>query len=422
MNIDQQRALDQVKECFSLTLKERSSLQKDSLFYPSKIWHKANKLFSYLRYLPAEELESIRIHTTPVTGSPVLDFAYHPVRDADEETKLNTFWAASQYNTATEALPNQYWISEPTPNAITESVCLPFRNKLISNDLVRYQRFITNLYNLGILNDLEGREQKTILEIGTGYGALPYQLSNILGENTCYILVDLPELLFWAAVYVTINKPDARIFVYNPALHRAKLSQEQIAEYDFLFIPNYKLMELLGDVPIHLGINLLSFQEMTERQVRFYCDYVSRNLEGGFFGSDNMDIHAVNSELHVSTDSIIREYFDIIPSESDFSCLRQGFTSELWQVYSFFGIARDSNTKMDVVNPVVHGVNYKFHFKEIDYWGSSIVTEEQGPERPLETIEEETQPSKADGNSHRRGRREIAAVRKLLKGMFRKAG
>ena len=76
-------------------------------------------------------------------------------------------------------------------------------------------------------------------------------------------------MIFWSGIYITINNPDAKIFIYNPKIHKKKLTIEEIGSYDFLLIPNYKLVELVGDINFDFAFNQFSFQEMTENQINF---------------------------------------------------------------------------------------------------------------------------------------------------------
>tara|TARA_B100000989_G_scaffold87695_1_gene63238 strand:- start:37354 stop:38499 length:1146 start_codon:yes stop_codon:yes gene_type:complete len=366
-----------LKDSLRLTLEERNDIKMDELFYPSKIWREAIEPFNFLQYLPEKELKNIRMHTMPISGSTILDVAYHPKRESTDEDKLNTFWEASQYKNLTENLPEKYCLTEPVPNKFTEKLSLPFKKKLITNDLIRYQKFITNLYNLGIFKNLENKSKKILIEIGSGYGGLLYHIRKILGDNTACILVDLPEMIFWSGIYITINNPDAKIFIYNPKIHKKKLTIEEIGSYDFLLIPNYKLVELVGDINFDFAFNQFSFQEMTENQINFYCDYISKNLKG-FFVSDNMDIHPSNKEIKVSIIHFLRKYFKIIPTKTDIELLKKEFTPELWQVYFYFGIPLNLNLNFEIVKPEVLGANYKFNFeKNINLDGKNILIKEK---------------------------------------------
>lgn len=363
--------ISELKKKLPFIIKEVNSLPSNSLFRPSALWKNTNFFFNFLKHLPDSELESIRIHTSVITGSSILDFVHHPKRLASDYDKQHTFWAASQYEASTKNIPTKYHLSEPAPNWISEQISLPYKKHLISNDLVRYQRFIANLYNLGISNYIDKKIGKTIiLEIGSGYGALAHQIKKIFND-TVYILVDLPELLFWAGVFIIVNNPKSKIFIYDPRKHKKKLNLNELKKYDFLLVPNYKLSELIGDIPIDLAINLLSFQEMTIKQINYYCKYISSNLIG-FFGSDNMDRHPINCELNFNIDTILRKYFKLIPSEVDFIKIKSQNENQLWQVYSFFGVSKKNKLDFKIINNEILGLNYSFIFDKVDFFGSSI--------------------------------------------------
>src|SRR4029453_7874610 len=105
-------------------------------------------------------------------------------------------------------LPDALRLSEPVGG-----IGFAYEGRLISNDIIRFQHVIGTLHRQGVLERLAGQPHPFTLEIGSGYGGLAYHLHRIVGRGT-RVLLDLPETLLFAANYLTLPRPDARMYLY----------------------------------------------------------------------------------------------------------------------------------------------------------------------------------------------------------------
>jgi hypothetical protein len=116
-----------------------------------------------------------------------------------------------------------------------------------------------------------------VCEIGGGYGA-PARLflTNSYRRPNSYVIVDLPESLFFAEVYL-------RATLGNDRVHY--LQQGETADssrHEVMLCPVSRLAALR---PVHfdLVLNTLSMQEMTDDYVAFYRDWLDVQLPDYFY-------------------------------------------------------------------------------------------------------------------------------------------
>jgi hypothetical protein len=158
---------------------------------------------------------------------------------------------------------------------------------LVNYDAAAYLERVEVLYRAGLLdrgavNCL--RPGSRILEIGAGYGALAWYIQEA-APGTQYTALDLPESLVYSAVYLEVLHPGAT-----------------------RFLPNYEFPELVqSGERFDLVINTLSMSEMSEPQVRAYCDGI-RSLIGdwGYFFEQNQDNRHAGL---LNAQDIVQEYF-----------------------------------------------------------------------------------------------------------------
>ena len=102
-------------------------------------------------------------------------------------------------------------------------------------------------------------EPKRILEIGGGMGELA-RLFKLAHPDVHYTIVDLPESLFFAEVYLRAHFPDG----------------------DFQFIPVQEIQSLQG-IPYDLAINQGSFQEMTASGLEYWLGFLEDSQCRAFY-------------------------------------------------------------------------------------------------------------------------------------------
>jgi glycosyltransferase involved in cell wall biosynthesis len=119
------------------------------------------------------------------------------------------------------------------------------------------------------------------------------------------VLVDFPELFLFSATYLAAHFPDARLHFAGSA---AELASDSWRDSDFVFVPE-TLADSLAAMPLDLVVNMVSFQEMTESQVRRYARLAAQ-ARCPLLYSLNRDRSPYNSEI-ASVSEVLGEYFDL---------------------------------------------------------------------------------------------------------------
>src|SRR4030095_4129728 len=121
----------------------------------------------------------------------------------------------------------------------------------------------------GVLAAVRDRERPVVCEIGAGWGGFAYQFKTLFPRST-YVIVDFPELFLFSATYLATVFPDARL-----AFVGAGEAPVTAGDADFVFVPQaLASCETIGSPD--LVVNMVSFQEMTDAQVRHYAEMAAR--------------------------------------------------------------------------------------------------------------------------------------------------
>ncbi len=258
------------------------------------LWRNFESYIEYIRYLPSKYLVDIRVHSGHAFFSNNWAADYHDghkIKSDDEalDTKL-----VKKYLEHVKDIPKKYWCSESRSSEIVSQIGIKYGDYLINRDIVKEQGCVSNLYQLGIIDLLEKRDS-VVVEIGSGYGQLAYQLASKIESNICYLCIDYPESLFWSSVFLTVNTIEDSVFVYSSDDIHLEIN-ELIRKYKYIMIPNYLINQLKKINQIDLVINQNSFQEMSEDQVDSYMSILNEsNIE--ILYSYNADGQNQNSEL-----------------------------------------------------------------------------------------------------------------------------
>jgi len=300
----------------------------------SQLWCDVLQHLDYIRELSDGQLNFIRTHTSFITGTFCYAYTHLPVRNADDDTKERDLGLVFSYKVLTQDLPPAYHGSEPVPNSVTENVGVWWRGKFLTDDLMRYQRTVTNLYRAGLL-PLETERRRVYLEIGGGYGGLAHQISNIKGNNSCYIIIDLPNMLFWSGVYLRLNNPEKKIYIYDVETYSELGIHKIVDTYDFVLLPNYLIHQVDNFSLVDVAINMLSFQEMSDDQIEGYCRFLKRYVTGWIY-SDNFSRHVFNQQLTKSVFEILASHFDMIP-DCNLGSIEAVSGGTDWSIYPYLG-------------------------------------------------------------------------------------
>jgi hypothetical protein len=230
-----------------------------------------------------------------LSGGPGLPIPNHvPVKVNERLAELAATpdGCVSAYQKTVENLPDFLHITPP--HALGEVGWL-VDGKIVNHDTLVYLERILLLAECGLLGELRQRDapvltgdpgRPRILEIGSGYGGLAYQIKKIV-PNARYFCVDIPESLLFSSIYLsTLFENEDNVLI----------SPENLRDLDkqssgLTFVPNY-LFDLCckSGLKFDLVINTLSMSEMVEKQVRYYCAGIARLLgRRGVFFEQNQD-------------------------------------------------------------------------------------------------------------------------------------
>lgn len=270
-------------------LKERQEQGTNLPVAPSSYWADFAEHFEYIRDLSPDSLRSLRFHTYHLTGDNYQHYYFY--EDPSD------FFIHHAYEGLISAVPSELVIQEPERGM---GIRHP-SGRLISLDILRYQRVIRSLYLNRLL--VPG-DSKKIVEIGGGYGGLALHIGNSFPHSQ-YFIIDIPETLIFSANYLQ-QHAKGEIYLYDQETFRDALA-DGFSNYQFILLPNYVLSSLKNT--FDLAISVESLQEMTERQVEEYRSFVSKHVTGTFY-CWNQDRNPKNSELK-SLYNILSQSFSI---------------------------------------------------------------------------------------------------------------
>jgi hypothetical protein len=229
----------------------------------SALWQPFLRRARYVFDLPPEHLLDLRQHTYHFTGD-----GYLPYVEGTADRWLERTWAK-----LTEGVPVHARCHEPAGGI---GCHLP--DGLVSIDACRFQTAVNALRSTGSLSG-------PVVEIGAGYGGLTRHLRRMTGSEVAYV-VDLPETLFFAAIYLRLTD-DVPVTIHTGGV---------LPDSGYVLVPDF-LADVLETVRAPLAVNVMSFQEMTRSQVLRYLDLLALVCQGGTLLSLNQDRHDQNREL-----------------------------------------------------------------------------------------------------------------------------
>ena len=164
------------------------------------------------------------------------------------------------------------------------------------------------LFEAGIIDWIGQQSHKkkiNILGIGAGYGGFARSLKSILPRAT-YWICDIPESLLFSSVYLGATSPEYQHAIYD-GNYKADFFN---SDGGFKYIPNFMFDDLVqSGTQIDLAINMCSFIEMSEKQIRYYAANIQKLLGGqGVLFDLNQRISAPTSTNH-DAKTCIADYF-----------------------------------------------------------------------------------------------------------------
>ena len=253
-------------------------LERDSshVFRGSEIWE-AIELMKFCLQPSYEVCDTWRLHTWLFTGHHPYHVSAASAHGDDFMTSIDpqTVKLRSHYLKLIDGIPSDCIVRPP--DLLGENGWKTSEG-LVNSDVIAIQRHVSSLYSAGIIEKFKSKEDLRILEIGGGYGGLALALKHVWPQAS-YDLVDIPESLVFAAVYLGINSSSC-------------VSEDSIVKFEsscnsgrgsFRFFADYLTDYLQG--PFDLVINTGSFGEMSVSQVKRYAELISAKIspEGFLF-------------------------------------------------------------------------------------------------------------------------------------------
>jgi hypothetical protein len=259
---------------------------------PSAYWREELATLDYVLEASPPVVAKLRHHCHTVTG--LRPYEYRTNRSVDEaahRTKLRAL---------VEVAGDELLVPERRELG---GFGFEIDGRLINRDTLKFFEALIALERGGVLRTLrEGGDRRVVWEIGAGWGGFAYQLKALFPHVTV-LISDLPELFIFSAVYLQTLFPQARL-----SFHGDDDWDDAIAEdVDFAFVP-HGFVEAVRPRRLDLTVNMVSFQEMTEAQVRTYVDH-AHALGCPFLYSLNRERSPYNEELKSVSAVIRRRYW-----------------------------------------------------------------------------------------------------------------
>jgi glycosyltransferase involved in cell wall biosynthesis len=172
--------------------------------------------------------------------------------------------------------------------------------RLFNVDTLKFYEVLIGMERGGVLAALRQRERPVVCEIGAGWGGYAYQFKTLF-PNSTYVIVDFPELFLFSMTYLGTVFPEARLAVVGAGRWPADAEGA-----DFVFVPQtLASRDTIGSPD--LLVNMVSFQEMSDGQVRRYADLAAA-AGCPLVYSFNRDRSPYNTELVSVTESLADRY------------------------------------------------------------------------------------------------------------------
>ena len=265
--------------------------QPRELTHPAGNWevgaknNSIHELFQKVISGDDQVLQNLRLYAQPFSGFDLnriegvnrgLELSnsspHHPISDP---------WIR-RHRMITSFMPVDYRLAMPNILGERGTVAEFDPQGLINHDAYAYQERINLLYESGVLGWLQSQGSGvTLLEVGGGFGGLACGLLRGLRIPVRYVIVDLPESLLYAALYLQKALPRH--------VHTFDLTERGSA---VVYVPNYKFDEWLerNRAPVQLAINTLSLVEMSDSQMRYYAEKIGLAIgKTGVFFEQNHD-------------------------------------------------------------------------------------------------------------------------------------
>jgi len=138
--------------------------------------------------------------------------------------------------------------------------------RLFNVDTLKFYEVLIGMERGGVLASLREIDRPVVCEIGAGWAGFGYQFKTLF-PRLRYVIVDFPELFLFSGTYLGAVFPDARLAFCGTA---ETPTLADAADADVVFVPHTQAAAV-ASMRLDLTVNMVSFQEMTDAQVRAYA-------------------------------------------------------------------------------------------------------------------------------------------------------
>jgi hypothetical protein len=174
--------------------------------------------------------------------------------------------------------------------------------RLFNVDTLKFYEVLVGMERGGVLASLRAQPRPMVCEIGAGWGGFAYQFRTLFPASR-YVIVDFPELFLFSATYLGTLFPDARLAFCGTA---ATPSVADAGDADVIFVP-HTMAAQVASLPLDLTVNMVSFQEMTDAQVRAYAD-MAGDAACPWLYSFNRDRSPFNTQITSVEEALAERY------------------------------------------------------------------------------------------------------------------
>jgi glycosyltransferase involved in cell wall biosynthesis len=258
---------------------------------PSTYWSEELENIDYMIEASPLIVRKLRAHAFYVTGIRPYDYRIKA------DTKFEHFEARLH---ALRALDGGRLIVPESP--AMGGFGYTIDGQLFNVDTLKFYEVLVGMERAGVLPAMRGLERSVVCEIGGGWGGFAYQFKTLF-PRCRYIIVDFPELFLYSATYLATLFPGATSVFCGTA---ETPTVADAGDADFVFVPHTMAAQAFA-LPLDLTVNMVSFQEMTDAQVR---DYARQAAEGGcpWLYSFNRERSPFNSEIVSVTQALSDSY------------------------------------------------------------------------------------------------------------------
>lgn len=222
----------------------------------SNYWAEEVESLKYLSIPNIEILKTWRHHMFWITGDLVYNYKNHHV-DSKRHQQMSF-----RFNKIRETYKSHEFIYEPKNLG---GFGYELGEGLVNIDTIKFNESLIALNSTAKFSDKE--KEYYFLEVGSGYGGMAHALRATFPRAKIF-LIDLKEVLFTAAVYLSDLYPKARIGILE--------NSDSVNSLDIILCPAGAL-EILDGIQFDAMLNICSFQEMTSQQVIDYAKFAGRN-------------------------------------------------------------------------------------------------------------------------------------------------